>query len=267
MTQHLTLTLAAWQDWIWLVIVGATIVGSAIGNMKKKSQAQRKRDEGHNPEQLEQMAARRREQLREASRGRMQTSAGGGDASAGGGDPTNLTMAERIARARAKAQYEQRSERSTQPAPQEPNEAQRRALAQREAELQRRREAARAQQQAQERARQQAQAQQRARQQAQQRARQQQAHTRARQQARQRGVLVHEHVVVPDPSESTTRRTVPTRKPRRASTQPVQLQPMPFSGSAITGNLSRDDLRKAIVLNEVLGKPVSLREGEGSTGY
>ena len=113
MTDHLTLTLAAWPDWIWIVIIGASIVGSMIGNVKKKSQAQRKRDEGHNPQQLEEMAARRRAELRQQAGSRMQTP--GSHPSGGGDEPGNLTMAERIARARAKAQYEQRSQRVQQP--------------------------------------------------------------------------------------------------------------------------------------------------------
>lgn len=261
MTDHLTLTLAAWPDWIWIVIIGASIVGSMIGNVKKKSQAQRKRDEGHNPQQLEEMAARRRAELRQQAGSRMQTP--GSHPSGGGDEPGNLTMAERIARARAKAQYEQRSQRVQQPEqsapPQGPNAAQRRALAQRQVELERRRQTTRAQQQAQHRAR--MQAQQRARQQARQRAQRQRAHAQAQAQARQRGVLVHEHVVVPEPSQSTTRRSVLPGKSTRPVTQPIELTPLPTSGSDLTRHMTRDDLRKAIVMNEVLGKPVGLRGG------
>jgi len=54
---------------------------------------------------LDEMAARRRAELSQGSAGSSSSSSGG----AGGQDPSNLTMAERIARARAKAQYEQRS--------------------------------------------------------------------------------------------------------------------------------------------------------------
>ena len=265
MMHSLPLTLAAWDDWIWLALVGATVIGSWISNMKKKGEAQRKRDEGPVSMELEEMAARRREQLRQASRSRAQASQGGGQSGAysgGGGEPGNLTMAERIARARAKAQYEQRAQSSAQPAqrpqPQVPNEAQRRALAQRQAELQRRQQAA----QAQARQRAQQQAQQRARLQAQQQRARAQAHARAQAQARQRGTLMHDHVEGPAPTESTTRRIVPdTATPKRAPIQPVSC-PAP-TRLLTSASLSRDDLRRAIVLNEVLGKPVGLRDEAG----
>lgn len=265
----LPLTLAAWDDWIWLALVGATVIGSWISNMKKKGEAQRKRDEGPASMELEEMAARRREQLRQASRGRAHLSQSGGQTavnsgtSGGGGEPGNLTMAERIARARAKAQYEQRARGSTpsrQPQPQVPNEAQQRALAQRQAELERRQQAAQAQAQARQRAQQQAQ--QRARLQAQQQRAQAQAHARAQAQARQRGTLMHDHVEGPALTESTTRRIVPaTGTPKRAPIQPVT---RPAASRLLTiASLSREDLRRAIVLNEVLGKPVALRDDAG----
>lgn len=261
MMDNLPLTLAAWDDWIWLALVGATVIGSWISNMKKKGEDQRKRDEGPASMELEEMAARRREQLRQASRSRAQVSQGGGQ-SGGGGEPGNLTMAERIARARAKAQYEQRAQASAQPAqrpqPQMPNEAQRRALAQRQAELERRQQAA----QAQARQRAQQQAQQQARLQAQQQRARAQAHARAQAQARQRGVLMHGHVEGPAPTESTTRRIVPSKPaPKRTPLQPVT---RPASSRLlISSSLSREDLRRAIVLNEVLGKPVALRDDAG----
>jgi len=260
---NLTLTLAIdWADWIWIIVIGATVVGSWISNLKKQSNEQRKQDEGPNVAELEAIAARRREQLRQ-TQSRVQS--GGG--AAGGGEPGNLTMAERIARARAKAQYEQRAQRTGQAAggnqPQVPNEAQRRALAQRQAELERRRQAARAQQQSQQRARQQAQ--QRAQQQAQQRARQQraQAHARAQAQARQSGKLVHEHVVVPEPTESTTRRRVARQKPQRRPAQPAPVTTDMLTDPTEFTSLSRNELRRAIIMNEVLGKPLALREQAG----
>ncbi|MEZ6192759.1 MAG: hypothetical protein R3C45_15910 [Phycisphaerales bacterium] len=267
----LPLTLAAWDDWIWLALVGATVIGSWISNMKKKGEAQRKRDESPASMELEEMAARRREQLRQASRGRAHLSQSGGQTGVnsvtpgGGGEPGNLTMAERIARARAKAQYEQRARGSTpsrQPRPQVPNETQQRALAQRQAELERRQQAAQAQAQARQRAQQQAQ--QRARLQAQQQRAQAQAqaHARAQAQARQRGTLMHDHVEGPALTESTTRRVVPdTGTPKRAPIQPVT---RPAASRLLTtASLSREDLRRAIVLNEVLGKPVGLRDEAG----
>lgn len=264
MMDNLPLPLAAWNDYIGLMLVGAMVIGSWIANMKKKGAEQRKRDEGPASMEPQEVAARRREQSRQASRSRVQASQGGSSAgySAGGAEPGNLTMAERIARARAKAQYEQRAQGSGQPAqraqPQVPNEAQRRALAQRQAELQRRQQAAQAQ--ANQRAQQQAQ--QRARLQAQQQRAQAQAHASAQAQARRHGVLLHDHAQAPAPIESTTRRLVPgTSTPKRPPSPPAT---RPAASRLLTSaSLSRDDLRRAIVLNEVLGKPVALRDEAG----
>jgi hypothetical protein len=254
------LTLAAWTDWIWLIVLAAGVIGSAISNMKKQGQKQRKLDEGPAAEDLEAMAARRRAELRQQMAGR----GGGGTA----GEPGNLTMAERIARARAKAQYEQRSQTMAGPVraqPQVPNEAQRRALAQRQAELARRQQATSAQQQAKARAQQQAQ--QRARLQAQQQRAQQQraqaqAHARAQAQARQRGVLLHEHVEGPVLTESTTKRTVTSKlDAKRPDARPAATRST--AGLLTSRGLSRDELRQAIILNEVLGRPVGLRDFGG----
>ena len=267
MTPPMTLTLAAWQDLIWIVVFAAVMLGSALSNLKKKSQEQRKRDEGDSVRDLEQMAARRREELRQMSSGRAQAQGPVGSA----GEPGNLTMAERIARARAKAQYEQRAQHGAQRGqrarPQEPNDAQRRALAQRRAELERRQQAANAQQQAQQRARQQAQ--QRARLQAQQQAqaaqaRQQRAqtHARAQAQARQRGTLIHERVMAPEPTESTTHRLIPDATTPKRSSPIGSAAPTRASVTGLLASISRNDLRKAIIFKEVLGKPIALREGE-----
>jgi len=258
MQHSLTLTLAAWSDYIWIALVGATVIGSWIGNIKKNQSEQRKRDEGPGALEIEEMAARRREQLKQASRQRAQANPSPGGAA---DEPGNMTMAERIARARAKAQYEQRAQNTGRQAdvsqPQVPNEAQRRALAQRQAEAERRQQAAA---QAQQRA--QHQAQQQSRQQAQQRARQQraQAHARAQAQARRRGTLLHEPSPVPEQTSSTTRRLVPSKpdKRRKPARQPV---PVPIADDVIPrGPLSRADLRRAIILKEILDKPIALRE-------
>ncbi len=256
MQHSLTLTLAAWSDWIWIALVGATVIGSWIGNIKKNQAEQRKRDEGPGALELEEMAARRREQLKQASRQRVQANPSAGGAA---GEPGNMTMAERIARARAKAQYEQRTQEAGRPQqasqPQVPNEAQRRALAQRQAELDRRRQAAANQAQQQQRAQQQAQR--RAQQQARQRA---QAHAQAQAQARRRGTLLHDPAPVPEPTASTTRRLVTDTpaKRRKPATSPVLV---PAAGDVIPqGPLSRADLRRAIILKEILDKPIALRE-------
>lgn len=268
MQHSLTLTLAAWSDWIWIALVGATVIGSWIGNIKKQQQELRRRDEGSGALELDELAARRREQLRQVSHQRVQASrtagaSGVSGVSGGGGEPGNMTMAERIARARAKAQYEQRTQgagRLTQvPQPQIPNEAQRRALAQRQAELDHRRQAtAQAQQQAQQ------QAQRRARLQAQQRARQQRAqvHAQAQTRARQRGKLMHAPVLVPEPTTSTIRRLVPDKPARRQKPTPQPTPAIESVGVNLRGPLSRDELRRAIVLKELLDKPLALRRME-----
>ncbi len=259
--QHFPLTLAGWDDWIWLILVGATVIGSWIGNIKKQSQKQRRIDEGPAADELEAMAARRREELRRQAQQRSRLS--------GSDEPGNLTMAERIARARAKAQYEERARSISDRSPEQaPNEAQRRALAEHQAELERRRQAARARQQARLRAQQQAQRQ--ARQQAQLRAQQQQvrqraqAHAQAVARARQRGVLIHEHAPAPKPTESQTRRLVPEKPTPVQSLRPTRVTGKDSSQRLInSADLTPRELRRAIVLNEVLGKPLALRQSAG----
>jgi len=265
MQHSLTLTLAAWSDWIWIALVGATVVGSWIGNIKKQQQEQRKRDEGPGALELAEMAARRREQLRQASRQRTQANTSGGGLT---GEPGNLTMAERIARARAKAQYEQRTQDAGQRAEasqrQVPNEAQRRVLAQRQAELEHRRQAASSQAQQRSQHQAQQQAQRRGSQQARQRATQQraQAHAQAQARARRSGRLIHAPSAAPEPTTSTTHRLVtdsPTK--RKPTAQPVLV---PVTDDTIPrGPLSRADLRRAVILKEILDKPIALRDGWG----
>ncbi len=263
--QHgLILTLGGIESWIVIALLLAPAIAGWIKKAKKDQQKQREIDEGGASMELEQMAAKRREQLRQASQQRAQANLSGGSASGshtsgGGASPGNMTMAERIARARAKAQYEQRAQGSSSTSPkagsadpQAPNEAQRRALEQRQAELQRRREAAARQQQ---KAQQQAQAQQRAQQARQQQA---QAHSRAQARARQRGRLIHEEVAVPEPTSSSPRRLVYSKPEKRQ--RPAE--PVADNGavSVLGAKMTRDELRRAIVMNEVLSKPIALRD-------
>ncbi len=257
MLDNITTTLAAdLTDFIWIGIVVVSIVGSMIGNVLKQQKEKRDREVGGS-EELEEMAARRREQLRQATRQRGQPQAQapqtGGTAS---GEPGNLTMAERIARARAKAQYQQRGQSSGRSAEQ--------AQAQAQAQLQRRQRMAQAQQQqqAQQQARQRAQQQARlrAQQQAQQRARQQraQAHAQVQAKARQQGTLLHDQLPSQQQPASQPTRTV--RSPRR-----VKPRPAPVPASAIIGRdtgrvLSHANLRQAVILKEILDKPLALRQ-------
>lgn len=255
MQQSLITTLAGISDWIGPIVILAFVVGPWIGSVLKKSGEQRQREEGgvEVSAELDQMAAHRREQLRQAARQRTRMQAPSGLSP---GEPGNMTMAERIARARAKAQYEQRAQGEARPTqasqPQVPNEAQRRVLAQRQAaEVQQR-----AQQQTQRRA--QRQVQQRTRQQ------QAQAHAQAQAQARQRGRLLHEPTPVPKPTTSTVRRLVPSR-PKRSKTPPAHPVPVATFGTLdLSKPLSRADLRNAIILKEVFDKPIALRDSSYS---
>lgn len=261
--------LGAWTDYIVLIFVGATVVGSWISNAKKSANKQRQIDERMGQQDLEEVAARRREELRAASQQRAQANLSGGSSgvsgasggAAGGGGAGGMTMAERIARARAKAQQEQRTQGGSPQRGQVPNEAQRRVLEQRQAEQLRRREAAAKELRARrQRAQQQSQAQQRAQRQAQQAARQQQAqaHSRAQARARQSGKLIHDPVPVVESAQPVSRRVEPrkTQQAQRAIEQPVLLDE---PGAIVAGKLTRNDLRRAIIMNEVLGKPLALK--------
>ncbi|MEM6334725.1 MAG: hypothetical protein AAF823_15435 [Planctomycetota bacterium] len=100
--------------WLGAIIVLLAVFGPIIANVLKeagKANDRRKASESSDGdgrtsrERLDDLAARRRAELS----GRAQAGLGTGGGAPAGGDPGNLTMAERIARARAKAQYERRS--------------------------------------------------------------------------------------------------------------------------------------------------------------
>jgi len=260
MLDNMTFTLAAWTDLVGPAVVVALVLGSWINGALKKYGDERKKEVGGGDNELEVMASLRREQLRQATRQR------GNAASQSGLQPntSQMSMAERIAQARAKAQQEQRSQRPPPSSgqPQQQAAGRQDALAQRQAEIRRRQQAAQGKQRAQQQQQQQVQqqAQRRAQQQAQQRARQQQAqaHAKAQAQARHRGVLLHETVEAPKPTTSTVRKRVFKQAPPARQSVPELIPEA--SGPPRIGNLSLAELRKAIVLNEVLGKPVALRE-------
>jgi hypothetical protein len=263
MPQNFTITLAALADYIVPAIVVASVVGSWIHNALKKYGDARKAEMGEGSPELQQMAAQRREQFREAARHRPEISARPGP---GSSPDANLSMADRIARARAKAQQAQQTQqtqRPLSPAEQLQDPRIQQAIAQRRAQLRQQQQQQQARQQAQQQVQQQAQR--RAQQQAQQRTRQQQAqaHARAQAQARQHGVLLHEPAEPSrQPTRKASRRTPEQPKTTRRSAH-ESIPEKTATGPAPIGKLSLDDLRKAIVLNEVLGKPVALRE-EGS---
>ncbi|MEM9252452.1 MAG: hypothetical protein AAGB29_08895 [Planctomycetota bacterium] len=94
-----------WVQWISQnlggIIVVLVFLGPVIASIIRsiaKAQQDSSDEGGPEPSPREDLAARRRAEL-----------SGRGASARTGGDPSNMTMAERIARARAKAQYEQRS--------------------------------------------------------------------------------------------------------------------------------------------------------------
>ena len=91
---------------IIFVVVAISIIRTIFtGSVKNPNKKKPSVGGGDSGPSLEEIAERRRRQLQEMAKQR-----GGGSTSAGAGrEPGNLTMAERIARARAKQQYEQRS--------------------------------------------------------------------------------------------------------------------------------------------------------------
>ncbi len=96
---------------IWAAIVTIIFIGSWIANKIKDAGSQTVTDSTDDDEsnniRLEELATRRRSQLqRRAEGGQGAASRPGQPASA---DPKNLTLAERIERARARAQYAQRA--------------------------------------------------------------------------------------------------------------------------------------------------------------
>ena len=256
MTQPL-LTLADWTDLIVPAIVVASVVGSWIHGVLKKYGEQRKSEVDGYDTDLEAMAARRREEL---IRARRQGTQGGSQASMRVSDSPDMSMAERIARARAKAQQEQQGGAVVSNDETMAQARRQQALAQRRAELQQQqKEAALARKRAQEQARLRAQQQQRqAQAQAQARRQRAAAHARAQAQARQRGTLMHEQVQATEPTESSTRRQL--RVTKRREPVPALIPIESESGPVRIGRLSRNELRRAIVMNEVLGKPLALRD-------
>jgi len=133
-----------------ITIVGITIVvGSAIGNAMKESQAKRERQRAEltgrsesgssSRPSLDDLAARRRQQLQEMARQRRESSGGGSRMSSSDrSQPGNMTAGEARERAEARAAYEQRAAALRQ----------RREQAERSAAAERQREEARRAQQA-----------------------------------------------------------------------------------------------------------------------
>jgi len=122
------MTLALDMDLVVGAIGVVIVVGSMIANwLKSQAEARQQQgkssaDESRPPRDLDELAQRRRAELRQQAEARRRGGAAargsagggiasGGSASGGGGEPGNLTMAERIERARAKEAYRERAER------------------------------------------------------------------------------------------------------------------------------------------------------------
>lgn len=282
----------SWIDLIIGAIVLLSFAGPAIGKIwgaikqqREKENAWRERNSGNN---LDELAEQRRRELmrqREAQSSRVAQNQGRNYSAEVAGSsqiqpqqpaqPGNMTMAERIARARAKAEYERRAQQLGQ-SPQQSRPAERpdatdlaerrrqeaerqarqqrereqaEALArqQREAELERRRAEAEAQ-----RRQQQAQQQQGTRQQRQRQARPQQTTQRSRaaaaaqQRQRQRQQ--------PERAKSSSSKV--------AAAYRIEDEPdFSVEKRHIQKRLAtRQALREAIVLREILDKPVSMRD-------
>ncbi len=258
---------------------------------------------------LDEVTARRREQLRELSR---QREADGGRAAGAGGaaragvgqdEPSNLTMAERIARARAKQQYEQRrgggggggtseGQRPAARTPQRPEPAADDAASAERDRLLRQADEAREQELAAARARQRVADLERQREAARQRVRQPAQGQRGNAPRPRPGVgqprpapRPQPQAQRPQPPRARSPRPIPTPVADRRVTEPVAPTQAEVGATEVglagagtvrqrsTGKslidfkkLSRSDLRRIIILKEVFDKPIALREQGGQSG-
>ena len=268
-------------NWINLIIILIFILsaaGPAIAKALKWLQEQRAkenawRDQMSGSSDLEDIAAQRRQELQQKRQRQIQVQQRQArpqrdfSAEVAGqapvelqqpAQPGNMTMAERIARAKAKAEYQKRSrqlrEQQSRESPQRMDpqaqaEQQARAQAEREAEAAQR--AARHRQQ-QQQARQQSVQRQRRLQQQQQR----QAAALAKQRAQAEAAEQHQR-------EKTLREQGQARRQRVAAEQAAAA----IRENDVVGNtqirqrlFNRRSLREAIVLREILDRPVSLRD-------
>ena len=209
-------------------------------------------------QRLDELAARRREQLQQLARQRRGQT---------GSEPTNLSMAERIQRARAKGDYEKRAQRlrSQQAEPARTGEMEARVAAEREARASAQREAQVRQQRVEEHRRQELQRQ------AQLREQKRRAQLRQQQQQRRQR---------PTPtSHKTLRKLMPSELGKGA--REVDTEQHSLTGSDESSRVHRHvpdavmlvehhaarriqfnarSLRQAIILKELLDPPVALRQ-------
>ncbi|MEM6854254.1 MAG: hypothetical protein AAF593_07580 [Planctomycetota bacterium] len=115
------------SSWVGIVIAILVVFGPIIANVlrevgkgKGPRRDDRSRDSGDgrtSRERLDDLAARRRAEL--SAEGQRRRAESGGAGASSGGDPGNMTMAERIARARAAQQQQRGQARAGTPLPSE----------------------------------------------------------------------------------------------------------------------------------------------------
>ncbi|HEX7009042.1 MAG TPA: hypothetical protein VF184_03615 [Phycisphaeraceae bacterium] len=248
------------DDLVMYGVLALIVIGSWIANAAKKysqQQEERKRQlqrmlrdarqEGQ--ADLDALTQRQRQDLQTITQQRMEISA-----QQPSSEPTNLTMAQRIARARAKAQYEERARQLRQAQQQQQQRPQTiPGLRTPPADLQ-----------AQARMRAQAQAAQRARQQQQELARrrallqaQQEAQRRAQEQRRQQ-ILRQQQTQ----QQALARRRQQERLSLERVAPPMSLvQPAKPKRPALRiGPITPQSLAQAVILKEILDPPLALRE-------
>ncbi|MEM1109655.1 MAG: hypothetical protein AAGH99_13300 [Planctomycetota bacterium] len=239
------------------VIFVSTMIKNAINEANKKKRREASRQAGDSPQggaSLDEIAARRRAQLQDMARqrgGGRGTSAGPGTAAGAGDDMANLSMAERIARARAAQQAQTRGAPakpnpranplpSERPAPRrpEPTRTQSRADAARQrAELQRQQREALARRQRQ-----------------------------ATQQAQRSRPPAPRPVSPPQPAaqpKKEVRRTVEDTSALEVGSARRQREVAESQNAGPLINfrkLSRKDLQRAFILKEILDRPVAERD-------
>lgn len=263
---------------IWAIIIISVLRAIFSSDPKKKPKNQRPRNRaaadtgsGGRPS-LDEVTRRKRQELQELARQQR-----GAQASAGGDvDPGNMTMAERIARARAKQQYEQRAAQAGQgrqaaPQSQPLPSAQRQAPArgpsggragagprQERAEALRRKMEARRQQQQQAQARRQQQIQQAK---AQRSAPARQPRPATGQVPRGQNLSpqdqVHRRVSNADQSPM---KIGSARRQAEAGSPPAVTKRRANAAGLNFAKLSQADLRRAFILKEVLDRPVAERD-------
>ena len=260
------------QDVIIYAIATIILVGSWVVNILRKQAEDRREQEQTgtggaggaggagastgSKASLDDMAARRREELRALARERGEARTGPANRP-GAGEPVNMSMAERIARARAKAQYEQRAQRigapassspgqSPPPARPEPMSSPHSAGGMTEMERARQRDLQRRQAEA------------RKRQEAQRRANaEQERRSRQRQQERQQAQQAAEQ----------RRREAEKASLERSRQRSVRSACAPDGAGAGAGAIAfnRQSLRDAVILREVFDRPLALREASSNS--